>query len=125
MSEPQKIKVLIADDHLSVRLGLKIFLETNDDMVIVGEAANGQQTIALCEALRPDVVLMDVKMPIMDGITATAIITHQHPEIGVVILTNSVPLEVAQAAYQAGAKAVLQKTTPPFEIRETILLAIR
>jgi DNA-binding NarL/FixJ family response regulator len=61
----------------------------------------------------------------VDGITATAIITQQHPEIGVVILTNAGAQEMAQAAYQAGAQAVLQKTTPPFEIRKTILQAVR
>jgi two-component system, NarL family, response regulator LiaR len=124
MSDPHKIKVLLADDHDILRLSLKIYLETNDDLEVIGEAADGQQAIRLCEELRPDVVVMDVRMPVMDGLTATAIIT-QHPEIRVVILTSSLPHEWEQVAYQAGAQAILQKTTPSNQIPETIRLAVR
>jgi NarL family two-component system response regulator LiaR len=125
MPESQKIRVLIADDHEMVRMGLTIYLEVHDDLVIVGEAANGQQAIRLCDELQPDVVLMDVQMPVMDGLTATAVITQKHPEIGVVILTSSLPRDREQEAYQVGAQAVLQKNTSSERIRESILSAVR
>lgn len=125
MSKSHKIKVLIADDHDMVRLGLKIYLETNDDLIIVGEAADGAQAVRLCEELQPDVVLMDVKMPVLDGLKATEVISQQHPEIGVVILTSSLQHETEQAAYQAGAQAILQKTLPSSQIPETIRLVVR
>jgi DNA-binding NarL/FixJ family response regulator len=92
---------------------------------VVGEAADGQQAVRLCEELHSDVVLMDIKMPIMDGLTATAIITQQHPEIGVVILTSSLPPEREQEAYQAGSHAVLQKSLPSERIPQTIRQAVR
>jgi DNA-binding NarL/FixJ family response regulator len=125
VSEPHKIKVLIADDHDILRLGLKIYLEANDDLEIVGEAADGKQVVALCEELRPDVVVMDVKMPVMDGLTATAIITQQYPQIAVVILTSALPQEVEREAYQVGGRAVLQKTAPSDHIPETIRQVVR
>jgi two-component system, NarL family, response regulator LiaR len=123
MEATWKIKVLIADDHDMVRLGLKIFLEVDDSLIVVGEAADGQQAIELCEALQPDVVLMDVKMPILDGLAATAIIKQKHPEVVIVILTSSFSAQMQEQAYQVGAQAVLQKGDRSDQLRKTILLA--
>lgn len=103
------IRVLVVDDNISVRLGLKALLEVCDDMELVGEAANGQQALLLCQQLQPNVVLMDVHMPIMDGITATSKIVKQYPNIHVVILTYS-PGVTPQQAMQAGASVVMTKT---------------
>jgi two-component system, NarL family, response regulator LiaR len=84
-----KIRVLIADDHTILRLGLATFLDNYDDMLMVGEAANGQQAVELCESLHPDVILMDLTMPVMDGMTATSIISHDSPETRVIVLTSA------------------------------------
>jgi two-component system, NarL family, response regulator LiaR len=114
------IRILVVDDHQILRMGLTLFFETCDDFELVGEAENGQQAVELCDALLPDVVLMDVQMPVMDGITATQKIVQQHPQTHVVILTYS--LEGSpQEAIQAGARTVLTKTVSG----DTLAQAIR
>src|SRR5439155_4576593 len=86
MSESGAIGVLIVDDHAVVRSGLEAFLQVHDDLELVGEAANGQQALHLCEQVQPDVVLMDLMMPGMDGATATRAIRQQFPHIQVIAL---------------------------------------
>src|SRR6476620_863466 len=88
MSEAGAIRVLIVDDHAVVRSGLAAFLQVFDDLELVGEAANGQQALRLCEQVQPDVVLMDQVMPGMDGATATRAIRQQYPHIQVIALTS-------------------------------------
>jgi DNA-binding NarL/FixJ family response regulator len=104
------IRVLIVDDHDMVRVGLATFFETCDDLKVVGEATNGQEAVQLCEELQPDVILMDVSMPIMDGVAATRIIAERFPHIAIVILTNSTGSQRAGEALDAGASLVLRKT---------------
>ncbi|HSO57796.1 MAG TPA: response regulator transcription factor, partial [Paenisporosarcina sp.] len=82
------IRVLIADDHHVVRRGLLFFLKTQKDMDVVGEATNGKEAVELTAKLKPDVVLMDLVMPIMDGIQATKKIKAQHPQTQVLMLTS-------------------------------------
>ena len=74
MGEPRSIRVIIVDDHAMVRTGLATFLEVSDDLDFVGQATNGQEAVELCEQLQPDVILMDLVMPEMDGTDATRII---------------------------------------------------
>ena len=105
-----KIRILIADDHYILRLGLATFLENNDDMVMVGEATNGQQAVDLCQSLHPDVILMDLAMPVMDGMAATAIITHSFPQTSVIVLTSIFSDDTRQEALRAGAHTYLNKT---------------
>jgi NarL family two-component system response regulator LiaR len=121
MDEIHHIRVLIVDDHDILRMGLTAFVENNDDMVMVGEARNGQEAIDLCRSLHPDVVLMDLGMPVMDGMTATAIITQEFPLIQIIVLTSTFSDEKREAAFKAGASAYFRKNISI----ETLATAIR
>jgi two-component system, NarL family, response regulator LiaR len=109
MPHLKTIRVLIADDHDMVRLGLTTFFETCNDLKVVGEARNGQEAVVLCEEIQPDVILMDVRMPVMDGIAATRIIAERYPHIAIIILTNSTGGNRSSEALDAGASLVLRK----------------
>jgi DNA-binding NarL/FixJ family response regulator len=104
-----KIRVLIADDHLVVREGLDAMLRSSDEFEIVGQAVDGLEALRLAEELRPDVVLIDVQMPKMDGIEATRRITQQVPATQVVILSSFDQDEYIFKAIQAGARGYLLK----------------
>jgi DNA-binding NarL/FixJ family response regulator len=106
---PARIRVLLADDHAVVRRGLRGFFELLEDIEIVGEAADGSEAVALVETLRPDVVLMDLLMPVMDGIAATGEIKRRFPEVEVVALTSFIEEERVTAALEAGASGYLLK----------------
>jgi len=110
MSHSKIVRVLIVDDHDMVRLGLTTFFDTCDDLEVVGEAKNGQEAVQLCEVLQPDVILMDVGMPIMDGVTATRLIVERYPHIRIIVLTNSMGAKRESKALEAGASLVLRKT---------------
>ena len=109
MTEKSSIRVLISDDHAVVRNGLSSFLSTFDDFTLVGEAKNGEQAVRLCDLLQPDVVLMDLVMPGMDGAEATRLIREKHPHTQVIALTSFKDREQVQAALQAGAIGYLLK----------------
>jgi DNA-binding NarL/FixJ family response regulator len=115
-----KIRILIADDHCILRLGLTTFLENYDDMVMVGEAVNGQQAVDLCQSLHPDVILMDLAMPVMDGMAATAIISQTSPQTRVIVLTSAFSDETRQEALRAGAYKFLHKSIPVNTLADTI-----
>ena len=117
------IRVLIVDDHEILRMGLAIFVETQDDFLLVGEAENGQQAVELCDQLQPDVVLMDIMMPVMDGITATQIIMQKHPEIAVLMLTSSFAGGREAESRAAGAREYMRKNISGDKIAETIRAA--
>ncbi len=105
----EKIRVLIVDDHASVRYSLSIILELCDDLQLIGEAANGKDALALCQRLHPDVVLMDLLMPVMDGVTTTKFLHEHHPDIRVLILTSGTDPDLITAAMEAGAQGYLEK----------------
>jgi len=105
------IRVLIADDHSVVRLGLRMFLEMDEDLEVVGEAADGSEAVRLAYQLRPDVVLMDILMPVMDGIAATAAIRRTLPETEVLALTSVLEDASVVGAVRAGAIGYLLKDT--------------
>ncbi len=115
------IKILIADDHLIVRQGLRLILETESDLELVGEASNGNEALSLCKKLKPDVVLMDLRMPEMDGLTAIERLHIAQPEIAVVILTTFNEDDLMFRGLQAGARGYLLKDTD----RNTLFNAIR
>jgi NarL family two-component system response regulator YdfI len=115
------IRIVIADDHLIIRQGLRLILETEDSLELVGEASDGAEAIQRCRELQPDVVLMDLRMPGMDGLTAIEHLHTQQPEIAVVILTTFNEDELMLRGLRAGAKGYLLKDTD----RQTLFSAIR
>ena len=109
MSDPPPIRVIIADDHLMVREGLKTLLSTAPDIDVVGEAANGAEAVELVPVMRPDVVLMDIVMPVMNGAEATARIKKESPSVQVIALTSYAEGDLVEQTLQAGAISYLLK----------------
>ena len=105
------IRILIADDHSVVRQGLRMFLGLDPELEVVGEAADGAEALRLARQLRPDVVLMDLLMPVMDGIAATAAIRHELPDTEVLALTSVLEDASVVGAVRAGAIGYLLKDT--------------
>ena len=120
VSPPAKIKVVIADDHPALRMGLVTVVGGQSDMVVVGEAANGLEAVAQCRAQAPDVVLMDLRMPESSGLEAIAEITATLSHTRVVVLTTYDLDEDIYRALRAGAKAFLLKDSTMAEITDTI-----
>ena len=116
----QTIRLMIVDDHTMVRAGLRILLEESEDICISGEAANGLTAVELVEQIDPDVILMDLNMPLMDGIEATRRIVAIRPDQHIIVLTGMPDDERLFQAIQAGAQGCLEKTAPPEELVQTI-----
>ncbi|MFL7809266.1 MAG: response regulator [Anaerolineae bacterium] len=114
------IRVLICDDQMVVRAGLRAILSTVSGIEVVGEASDGDEALSQVEALAPDVVLMDLKMPGINGVQATRTIRDRHPEVGVLVLTTYDADEWVFDAVRAGASGYLLKDTP----REALVAAI-
>lgn len=119
------IRVMIVDDHLIVREGLRLILETADGIEIAGEASDGAECLALIPDCRPDVILMDLQMPRMDGITAIGHLRRDHPEIAIVILTTYNEDDLMIRGLQAGARGYLLKDTSREVLLNTIQAAAR
>jgi DNA-binding NarL/FixJ family response regulator len=115
------IRLLVVDDRAAVRTGLRIWLALEPDLEVVGEASDGAEAISLTQALRPDVVLMDVEMPSMNGISATAALRSLAPQSAVVILTLHDDAATRTRAREAGAAAFVAK----HRMEETLLAEIR
>ena len=118
-----KTRVMIVDDHAVVRSGLATFLMTCDDMELVGEAESGEQALVRIPQLKPDVVLMDLVMPGMDGATATRQLRECCPEVQVIILTSFKEQELVHGALQAGAIGYLLKDVTALELANAIRAA--
>ena len=116
----KSIRILIADDHAIVRKGIRALLATEADIEVVGEAADGKEAVEKAERLRPDVVLMDLVMPGMDGIEATRRITTRQPEIRILVLTSFAEDEKVFPALKAGALGYLLKDAGPEELVRAI-----
>ena len=119
------IRVLIVDDHAMVRQGIATFIETQDDIQLIGEAENGRQALARVAELVPDVVLMDVQMPEMDGITATREIIARYPDVKILALTSFVNNAQITPALQAGATGYLLKDISADQLMQAIRAAHR
>jgi DNA-binding NarL/FixJ family response regulator len=114
------MKVLLVDDHAVVLKGLSFYLSTQSDIEIVGEAYNGQEAISKVEKLGPDIVLMDLVMPIMDGVTATTELKKIHPELKILVLTSVSDQAYVIPALRAGAIGYLLKDMKPEQLVEAI-----
>ena len=114
------IRVLIADDHHVVRRGLMVFLKTQKDIEVIGEAKNGVEAVALAESLQPDIILMDLVMPELDGIGATKRITEKFPNMPVLMLTSFSDRDHVVPAMEAGAVGYQLKDIEPDDLVQTI-----
>lgn len=121
--ETTRIRVLLVDDHAVVRRGLRGFLDLQDDIEVVGEASDGAEGIARADELTPDVVLMDLLMPNVDGITAIATIRQRHPDTDVVAVTSFIEEDKVTAALEAGASGYLLKDAAADEVAAAIRAA--
>ena len=120
MTRPERIRVLIVDDHAVVRSGLATFLQAFEDFELVGEAGDGGEALRLCAQAAPHIVLMDLLMPEMDGITATRAIRQRHPETQVIALTSFQDQDRVQAAIDAGALGYLLKNVSADDLARAI-----
>ncbi|HMS58673.1 MAG TPA: response regulator transcription factor [Tepidiformaceae bacterium] len=117
------IRILLADDHSVVRQGLKMFLALDDELDVIGEAENGAEALKMAHELQPDVVLMDLLMPVMDGITAIGHIRRELPDVEVIALTSVLEDASVVGAVRAGAIGYLLKDTEADALRKAIRAA--
>ena len=124
-SPPSMIRVMLVDDHKVVRSGLTALLYAYDDLELVGEAADGEEAVRLCARVQPDVILMDLLMPRMDGPTATRAIRQRFPNIQILVLTSFKEDNLVHDALKAGAIGYLLKNVTPDELANAIRAAYR
>lgn len=122
-SSLEPIRIMLVDDHAMVRRGLATFLKVFDDLIFVGEAENGLEAVKNCAELHPDVILMDMVMPEMDGASATRVIRQQFPQVQVIALTSFKQGELIQNALAAGAIGYLLKDVSVDELARAIRAA--
>ena len=128
MTDPtpsQPVRVLLVDDHAVVRQGLRLFLSLDSQIEVVGEAANGEEALAAAERLHPDVVIMDLMMPVMDGIQATRLLRRQHPDTEVIALTSTLEEHKVNGAIDAGAMGYMLKDASSDTLADAIHAAAR
>ena len=118
---PAPYRVMIADDHTIVRSGIRLLLETEPDVIVIGEALNGLQALNLATELKPDLILMDISMPEMDGLEATRQIKERFPEINILILTMHRSDEYFFEVLKAGASGYILKTAETDELIQAVL----
>ncbi len=124
-TQPAPIRLLLVDDHTVVRQGLKMVLSLEPDLLVVGEAANGQEAVTQVPTLKPDVVLMDLLMPVMDGVKAIREIKKGYPDVEVVALTSVLEDRLVIDAVEAGAAGYLLKETGPEGLIDAVRAAAR
>lgn len=120
MSDTQFVRVLVVDDHHMVRKGLAAYLKSNPDLLLVGEASNGEEALLVFDEVKPDVVLMDLLMPKMDGVAVTREILKRSPDTKVIALTSYQDKELVQNALQAGAISYLLKNVTGEDLAQAI-----
>lgn len=125
MKMEKPIRVLVADDHLIIRQGLRLILETEPDFVLAGEAGDGAEAVRLCSELKPDVVLMDLRMPGVDGLAAIEQLRREQPAVAVVILTTFNEDDLMVRGLRLGAKGYLLKDTNRENLFHTLRAAAR
>lgn len=119
-NKPTPIQVVLADDHDLVRSGIKALLSTVEGVQVIAEARNGTELLALLESVKPDVVMTDISMPGMDGITAIAEIHSRFPDVRVIVLSMYDTVDFVKRAVANGACGYLMKDAPPFELEQAL-----
>lgn len=114
------IRLMLVDDQTLIRQGLASLLSLEDDFEIIGQAGHGQEAVSLADTLRPDMILMDIRMPVMDGVAATKSVKEKHPDIKVLVLTTFDEDEYIVKAMQAGASGYLLKDAPTEQLAAAI-----
>lgn len=123
MDDSQIIRVLVVDDHPLTQAGMRHFLNTFPDLLLVGEASSGGQALELCAQTRPHVIMMDLMMPGMDGIEATRAIKQRYPQVQIIALTSFQEGDLVERALRAGAAGYLLKTVSAFDLVQAIRAA--
>jgi NarL family two-component system response regulator LiaR len=123
MTDQEKIRIMLVDDHAVVRSGLSAFILAFDDFVLVGDVSDGEKALALCETARPDIILMDLVMPGMDGAETTGLIREKYPNIQVIALTSFKEQDLVERALKAGAISYLLKDVSAEELAQAIRAA--
>lgn len=124
MATQSPVRILMVDDHAMMRIGLATFLDSFEELELVGEATNGVEAVEMCDDLAPDVVLMDLIMPQMDGVEATKIILEAHPETKIIALTSFEEAELVTGVLKAGAVGYLLKGISADKLAEAIHTAM-
>ncbi|MGD0429116.1 MAG: response regulator transcription factor [Candidatus Acidiferrales bacterium] len=119
------VRILIADDSPTVRAGLKLLLQYHENWTICGEAEDGQQAVKKAAELKPDVILLDISMPAMDGLSAAEIIRRDAPEAEILIVTHFESLDLARYAAQTGVRAYITKSRIATDLEKAIEAASR
>jgi len=119
------IRILIADDSLTVRTGLKLLLQFHADWTVCGEAENGQDAVTKAAELQPDVILLDISMPAMDGLSAAELIRRDAPNAEILIVTHFESLDLARYAAQTGVRAYIAKSRIATDLEKAIAAASR
>ncbi len=123
-SEGRPVRILIAEDHAVVRQAMRVMLEMEPELSVVGEAQDGGEALTLAEQLKPDLVLMDIRMEGMDGVEATRRLRQDHPDIGILVLTGFGEDAVLLKAVEAGAHGFLLKDSSALEVKDAILRVV-
>jgi DNA-binding NarL/FixJ family response regulator len=119
-AESPPVRIILADDHDLVRSGIKALLSMVDGLEVIAEARNGEELIALVDSLMPDVVMTDISMPKMDGISAISQIHAKHPQVRLLVLSMYDTVDFVKRAVANGACGYLMKDTPPFELEQSV-----
>jgi DNA-binding NarL/FixJ family response regulator len=117
---PQPVRVVLADDHELVRSGIKALLSMVDGVEVIAEASDGSELVALVDSLKPDLVMTDISMPGMDGITAISEIHRRHPDVKLLVLSMYDTVDFVKRAVASGACGYLMKDAPPFELEQAV-----
>lgn len=123
--DPRSVRVLLVDDHAVVRQGLRLFLGLDPLIDVIGEAANGEEALHAAQTLHPEVIIMDLMMPVMDGITATRTLKRQHPDMEVIALTSTLEEHKVNGAIEAGAISYMLKDASSDTLADAIHAAAR
>lgn len=123
MTEVHTIRVLVVDDHPLAHTGMRHFLNAFHDLELVGEASSGEEALSLCESCQPDVILMDMMMPGMDGVATTRAIKQRYPQIQIIALTSYREGNLVERALRAGAISYLLKNISAFDLAQAIRAA--